>query len=306
MVIPSACSTEVMASQATFPIPTRYRTNTNTLPSTPTTTNTWVPSSTPTVGPPPDIELRNVAIYPEFSDFNSIGQKYTILGRIRNNTDQTMVFHDRMPIFYFTFEIWEFDEWYAKNYRHVIYTTEVEQSEAYGRHVNCILYPGNEGVFMYETGFTDENYIVNEFVPERDGPLGLWYTYEGIYDVNPDLPLDYHPPAENLIYEIKNGIITFDYDIMVPNPKNPGYIQIISYVLLFNKEGKIINILKKNIIHLGGLELGKPFNVHGTTDTSISDSHNRFFETIKLTNDMIEQVDHIEVLNEFETAFTCG
>jgi hypothetical protein len=306
IIILTACGTEVFASQATLPYQTRYRTNTKTLTYTPTLTNTWVPSSTPTIGPPPDMELNNVAIYPEFGDFNSPGQKYTMLGRVKNNTDQIMIFYERTPIFQFTFESWEFDEFYARNFRHIIYTTEVEQSESYYRYINCFLYPGEEGLFMYETGFTEEKYIVNEFVPEHNGPLGLWYKYEGIYSVDPDLPLDYHPQAENLVFETKNGILNFDYDVQVPNPDSWGYTQLISYIVLVDRQAKIINVLRKDIVEFGGFEHGKLFHVHGTTATSSTDGQHRFVQTRKLTQEMIEQVDHIEVLNEFEAAFTCG
>ncbi len=78
---------QVVDLQATIPQPTTAAvTMTEVMTSTPTATNTWIPSSTPTIGPPPDLELKNVIIYPEHGDFEQAGQKYNLFGRVRNNT----------------------------------------------------------------------------------------------------------------------------------------------------------------------------------------------------------------------------
>jgi hypothetical protein len=306
MLSPTSCGTEVMASQATIPNSTTVRTKTLLQTSTSTATKTWLPSTTPTMGPPPDVELVNISVFPEFGDFNNTGQDYTLLGRVRNNTDQIMVFPFQTRIFNFTFEIWEYDFGYAKNYLHQNYSEDIEQYSDYNRRINCFLYPGDEGVFMYTTKPFYADHILRDYSQSHDGPLGIWYTYEGFYNVNPDIPLDYHPSAENLVFEIKNGILNFDFDVYVPDPKKRGFALLISYLILFDKEGKIINILKKDIFEFGGVKKGDTFHVHGTTATSMSDRQNRFVHTIKMTNEMIERIDHIEVFSEFETDSTCG
>jgi len=305
LLLPTACGTEVIASQATIPNPTTAKTKTKTMTSTPTSTNTWIPSSTPTIGPPPDLEIKNVTIYQKYGEnFDTVGNTYYLLGRIRNNTDQTIVLYDESIVFKFTFEVWEFDSFYQKNYRHAIYLKEAKQRTGIDRIVNCILYPGDEGVLMYKTESLAKEYIIEEVFPQRDGPLGLWFSYKGNYSAEPDLRLDYHPKTENLAFEINKGELIFDYDLLVPNIK-ANYAILLSYIILFDNNGQIINILEKNVGELGGAALGKQFHIHGTTATPITDRPNYFRPKVDLNRKMIGQIDHIEVINEFVTGDAC-
>jgi hypothetical protein len=307
-LLPTACGSEVIALQATNPqatIPqaTTPNTLTNVLTRTSTSTNTWIPSKTPTIGPPPDMELKNVMIYNETGGFEHLGQFYTFLGRIRNNTDRTMVIHDRTIVFKFMFEFWEYDT-YFKYYWHVTFSNEAEQRPEYSRIVNCILYPREEGVFMYIKASTNPEYIIDEHFPQPNGPLGASYTYESYPNYEPDLRSDLHPETQNLSFAIKDGALVFDYDVDVPNFESQ-YTRLTSYIILLNENGEIINILLKNIGQMGGVHLGITYHVHGTTATPREDQEKYFTPVRELSRKMIEQVDRLEILNEFEGDSTC-
>jgi hypothetical protein len=301
----AACAVQTLPMRATIPQSTNAMTPSAFMTRTPTPTNTWIPSSTPTIGPPPDLELTNITVYPQYGSFEHIGQKYTLLGQTRNNTDQIMVFHDRTPAFEFTFEVWEFDAWNEKVYRHIKYSEEKKQGYDYSRIMNCILYPGEEGIFMGYTYSLSDNYIIYEKPQNHDGPLGFWITsYEAIYKEEPNLRLDYHPKTENLSFKIEKEDLVFDYDVKIPNIE--AYTsRIISYIVLLDKDGKIINILKKSLGELGGVDIGITYHVHGTTATPISERDKYFRPQVELTQEMIENIAQLEILNEFEESFTC-
>ena len=82
--------------------------------------------------------------------------------------------------------------------------------------MNCILYPGDEGIVYYQTssGRHQDDYLIDETRKEYSGPLGIWYTYESFYYNEPDISLNYHPGTENLVFTKENGELIFDYDIV--------------------------------------------------------------------------------------------
>jgi hypothetical protein len=307
ILLSSACAMQTLPMQATVPQPTAAVTHTPFLTRTPTSTKTWVPSSTPTIGPPPDLELKDVAIYP--TTFMEAGQDYYLMGRVKNNTKEIMTFSDDDLIFSFIFDVWYYNsDIYAKDYEHVRYKDDARLGSGYGRHMNCILYPGDEGVFYYMTQSLQNvnDYLVYETMPEYSGPLGIWYTYQSYYHADPQLPMHYHPGMENLQYSKENGVITFDYDVVnIPNLLDIShYSELNSWLILLDKEGNIINILKKLLGELPGLKYGGSFHVHSSTASSPG-AYDYFRPFMEITPDMIEQTEHLEVFNEFEEGNTC-
>jgi hypothetical protein len=271
-----------------------------------TQTVTPPPTFTPTSGPPPDLELKDVAIYP--TTFMEASQDYYLMGRVKNNTKKIMVLSEDDLIFSFTFDVWYYNsDIYAKDYEHVRYKDDVKLGSDRWRQMNCILYPGDEGVFYYMTySGRYKDYIVYETMPDYSGPLGIWYTYQSYYHTDPELPLHYHPGMENLQYSKENGVITFDYDVVnIPNLLDiSNYSELNSWLILLDKEGNIINILKKLLGEMPGLKYGGSFHVHSST-AATPGAYDYFRPFMEITPEMIEQTDHLEVFNEFEESNIC-
>ena len=305
LILPTACGMEAIPLQSTIPNSTKAVSKTIAVTSTLTSTNTWIPSSTPTVGPPPDLELKDITVYPQAGNYEHVGQKYSLLGRTRNNTNKIMVFSDRSLVFKFTFEFWEYNSSSAKNYQHVIFTREAEQSRDYFQIVNCILYPGDEGVFMYDTYSSSKEYILYENFQIMMGRLGFGFptrvsiTRNRIYDW-------ITIPKRKIWYiQLKKARLFLIYDVNLPKKEVNGYSRVVSYLILLDKEGEILNILSKDIIEMGGVKYGKPYHVHGTTATSVSDREKYFRPKLNMTQEMIDNFDHLDVLIEFQEKSTC-
>jgi hypothetical protein len=313
----TACGAEAIPTQAadpqvTIPQPTTVVTKTDLMTDTPTATNTWIPSSTPTIGPPPDLELKNVIIYPEHGDFDQVFQKYYLFGRVRNNTQSTIVISDDDMIFRFQFEVWEHNIDFEE-FRHLKYSEEVTQGIDQWRIMNCILYPGDEGIVYYQTrsGGHQNDYLINETRTEYSGPLGIWYAYESFYYNEPDIPLNYHPGTENLVFTKENGELIIDYDIVdIPDLLDTNHIaQAYTWVIMYDKEGQIINVLQKRLATIPGFKFGKPFHIHGRTGSG-GEKHEQFYppnisNSLELTPEMIERTNHLEIINEFEENNMC-
>jgi hypothetical protein len=283
-------------------------------PETPTAaltrTVTPPPTYTPYSGPTPDLELKDVAIYP--TTFTESGQEYFLMGRVKNNTNEIMTFSPHDVIFSFTFDVWEYNsDIFAKQFEHVRYKEEIEKREGYSSRMNCILYPGEEGIFNYTTYSNKSvaDYLVYETMKEYSGPLGVWYTYESNYYTVPELPLYYHPGTENLVFTKENGALIFDYDIVnIPDLlKMSNVSQVNSWVILMDKDGKILNILKKWMAQIPDFKYayGGSFHVHSRTNIS-PDANEYFHPFMEITPEMIEQTDRLEVLNEFQEHDTCS
>jgi hypothetical protein len=52
--------------------------------------------------------LLNVTVYP--NTYNVVGQSYALMGRIRNNTNTTMLLYDDKKAFNFHIEPWEYGQ----------------------------------------------------------------------------------------------------------------------------------------------------------------------------------------------------
>jgi hypothetical protein len=278
---------------------------------TPTPFDTSIQTITPTIGPPPDLELTNISITP--TTFDQWGQTYYLLGRIRNNTDKTMLLHGPDPLFFrFEFEVWEYEAdraMFDKNlYTHVKYIDEAGLTNIKGQKIlNCILYPGEEGIFNYFTNSNPdaEKLIFDERFENYSGPLGIWYTYESFFDTRADLPLNLHPKAENITFIRDQAQLKFEYDIIGTPEKimDVNYAVLNTWVILYDKNGKIINILYKILNNLEGFSWGKIIHVRGNSiDTAFNYRFERPFE---LTQEMIDAVDHLEIINEFEEGNIC-
>lgn len=302
----TACSvgpgTASTGSQGATPFLTEQPTLTQTITITPTITPTM--TNTPTISPPPDLELMDVKIYPE--TYNIIGQTYTLLGRVRNNTNMIMIFREEDLIFKFVFEVWEFDSLGKPSYRHAKYSEEIKLGTDMGRKMNCILYPGDEGVLFYNTRSVSKVYILHEDRDKYEGSLGFWYTYESFYHTQPDLPLYYHPIAENLTYEKKDGELAVDFDVSIHKLLREGVYgsSIYSWIILYDENGNNINILKKRLNEMSGLVYGGTFHFHSST--AASDYSQEYMRpAVEMTSEMIERTDHIDVFIEFEEGSTC-
>jgi hypothetical protein len=272
-----------------------------------TQTVTPPPTYTPYSGTPPDLELKDVSIYP--TTFTETGQRYFLLGRVKNNTNEIMTFSPQDIIFSFTFDVWEYNsDIFAKQFEHVRYKDDVEIQEGYSSRMNCILYPGEEGVFNYSTlsNKSVADYLVYETLKEYSGPLGVWYSYESYYHTDPKLPLYYHPGTENLEFSKENGVLTFDYDIVnIPDLLDMSHTSLVYTWLIFkNKSGKIINILKKDLGEMPELKYGGSFHVHSSTAT-LPSAYEHFHPFLEITPEMIEQTNQLEVFNEFQEHLTC-
>jgi hypothetical protein len=279
-------------------------------PETPTAaltrTVTPPPTYTPYSGPTPGLELKDVAIYP--TTFTESGQEYFLMGRVKNNTNEIMTFSPHDAIFSFTFDVWEYNsDLVAQEYRHVVYKVDNEIDQGYLSKMNCILYPGETGIFNSRTRSNRSDYLLYETMKEYSGPLGVWYTYESNYYTVPELPLYYHPGTENLVFTKENGALIFDYDIVnIPNLlQRSNESQVYSWLILLDKEGRIINIMKKRLAEMPGLEYGGSFHIHSSTDVSPR-AYEYFHPFMEITPEMIEQTDRLEVLNEFQEHDTCS
>jgi hypothetical protein len=294
--------------QVLTPLPsyTRAKPTSTPIPPTVTSTNTWIPSSTPTVGPPPDLELMNVSIIPT-GDTADLKTDFYLLGRVRNNTDQIMWFNYKDVPIKFTFERWGYDSGMGE-YFHDIYgdAPKMSYDPDYYRIMNCFLYPGDIGVIMFKTPAESTSRDFH-WVEQHDGPSGLWLlSYESFYKVKPDLRLDWHPKAENLEYSIKDGALEFTFDIYVPESERGVYSFLKSWTILMDKDGEIINILYKNLDQMGGMTGGTTYHVHATTATPQSDRMNYLIPKMKITPEMIDQIDSIEIFAEEEDGDICS
>jgi hypothetical protein len=273
---------------------------------TPTVTATSTITSTPT--PPPDLELTNVTISPD--DYNVVGQEHVLMGRIRNNTNTTMLLFSEKKAFSFNIEMWEYDLHVKYNrdqaYYHSISQYDIEVGSDQ-KTMNCILYPGEEGVIVF--GFNDATMSSTfEQKTTYSGPLGVWYTYQSYYDTKPNIPTGYHNKAENVTFQKKYGGIVFDFDLqLLDKVLYPDfYVDQPTWVMLYDKDGKIIDILYMDMAHYyPGFSKGRLLHVHSPTSDAITDKA-YFKAAVPVTSEMADQVDHIEVFSELEEQPICS
>ena len=289
--------------------PSKTQTARLTLSLSPTDTKTLTPTITPTIGPPPDLEFVNPMAYPEHK--NAVGDDYYILGRIRNNTDQIMVFFWDDIVFRFSLEAWQRNTDGTGYFYHSKYIDEAVRSGESTKTMNCILYPGDEGVYYYHTRSNRKEYILWEDKESYDGALGLSIlSYESFYRTNPELPPNLHLAIENTKFQKVNGDLDYEFDVLkIPQKMSDNSYDatlIYTWVILYDSQERIINILFRDIGGIPGLKRGEDFHIHGNTSASYSDKEKYFRPVRDITSDMVDNVTRIEVLTEYTEGDMCS
>jgi hypothetical protein len=279
-------------------------------------TGTYVPADTNTPGPPPDLEVINATI------------KDTVffLAEIRNNTDKPIILPGREAAFEFIFEKWAKASGKYYHYEYKPYEVTPGVDAIYKR-TNCFLYPGEIGVIAFL--FNPHRKSEEEASSMPYGPGYRLVSYQGHYRRMEDLKKksrfeDYpeklydgfHPPAENLAFSIQGSeiFLNFDVGIYVPDYVALAGTQIPSWVVLYDKQGGIINILlsdpdwctgymcfKENTYHLYGVGSDGWSQAWVTPGAMAS-----YWEPMThLTAEDLQRVDHIRVLTEIEDDVLC-
>jgi hypothetical protein len=315
----SACSVVPDTTQATektflglsqVPKNTKTPSLTFTLTITPTPTVTATATITPTPTPPPDLELTNVTLVP--NTFNSVGKGYQLMGRIRNNTNTTMILLGDSTPFIFTVETWEYDKqmkiFQDPEYFHIIFKEVIQVGWDY-RVMNCILYPGEEGVIAIGIGpFAGASErTLYEYTKDYKGPLGIWYSYQSFYDTKSNLPAGFHYKAENVTMQKEDWGIIFDFDLNILNNHlyHGLYYDNPTWVIIYDKDGKIIDIFYKDLTLYPGYDIGKLFHVHFSTAYAIQNPE-YFKPFMEVTPEITARADHIEVFSELNESPVCS
>lgn len=273
---------------------------------TDTPTQTYTPSITPTATKVPDLEIFNDRLI-DLS--NTVGGVY-FFSRMRNNTDTTMVLPSREYAFTFNFEDFEpFGDFVIWHDTFGPYGLKPGMLD-HGLNSNCILYPHENGVIWFRLSLLDElpDYTSNrEELPKYDGPLGITYTYSSTYTSNPDLPDKYHPRAENIQYVINDGNIYFEYDINVPAPKNMENERgmVMGFLIMYDSEENILNILYTDIYSYLPYRTGFDREVHMQGQSPLGDVPVRWSHFMKIDEEMLNKVDHVEMLFEVQYEGIC-
>lgn len=274
---------------------------------TPTPSQTLPPTITPTSTRIPDLEIFNDIIIENTKPTTGT----VFFGKIRNNTDTTMILPARENAFIFNFERYQL---YGEKFSHDILGPFGLKPGVYGKdgpNSNCILYPHEEGAIFFTLFRSLEQlpgFVSNrEEIESYDGPLGFTYTYSGTYTSAPELPSKYHPKPENVTYEIKNGNIYFEYDINVPAPMDKEHEKgmVLGFLIMYDSDGKIVNVLFTDIRSY--LPLPNRYDhivhMHGQSPDGDVPEHWQWY--ILLTEDQLKVIDHIELLFEVQYEGIC-
>jgi hypothetical protein len=160
------------------------------------------------------------------------------------------------------------------------------------------------------------------------GSKGLYRRWEDIKDkywffskYPAKLDERYHPQAENISYHFENApfgdgsaiLLIFDTDIYYPSYTRGFHPS--SWIILYDKEGRIRNILNNNITFCDYYNCLVPgrYHVYGFGGDYIlskmwvtPDVINQWWKpVIKLTTEDINIVDHIRVFNEIQDDDLC-
>jgi hypothetical protein len=147
--------------------------------------------------------------------------------------------------------------------------------------------------------------LLSDRLEDYSGPLGIWYTYESFYDTRPDFPRNLHPKAENIKFIRDQAQLKFEHDIVgIPDTvTHSNSADLNTWIILYDKNEKILNILYKMLNIFEGINWSNNFHVRGNSvDTAFN---YRFERPLPITQEMIDAVDHVEVLNEFEEGSIC-
>ncbi|MBN1438042.1 MAG: hypothetical protein JW929_01425 [Anaerolineales bacterium] len=269
-----------------------------------TETHTYTPSITPTATKIPDLEIVDGRLI-DWSD--TVGGVY-FMGRLRNNTDTPMV----LPVDEYAF-IFQFEKYrtFGDIFLH-------DTIGPYGLkplimdlpRSNCILYPKEEGVILFDWSSFEEmdGFLANrEEVKKYTGPLGMTFSYQSFYIPSMDLLEKYHPKAENVEYHVEGATIYFEFDIYIPAPqeKKKGKNNVFGYLMMFDKDGEMINMLYENIWY--DLPYNNPYDnlVHLEGHGSGEGVMYGWRHLLTITKEDLNKVDHIEMFFESQFDSVC-
>jgi hypothetical protein len=287
---------------------------------TPTPTVTPTPTITFTPTPPPDLEFTEMSILPD--TYDEVRQDYLIMGRMRNNTNTIMQFRGKFVAFRFNFEIWDWDKYNKEsgpNYHHAKFHYDIAATNEgfIGRdlrNINCILFPGEEGIIYFDINYTSfykkaEKEGISEYVDFYDGPVGLWYTYESFYETDPTIPRAYRIEAQNVQFIKLTTVMSFSFDVDLTQKHifhYAGYTHS-AWVIVYDKDQKIINILYSDISRFPRYDGEHAVHIEGDTMNVTHGGYaTHFSPATKMTPEMIERADRIEVMTEIEEPQVCS
>jgi hypothetical protein len=308
--------------------PTRTEAPPPTVTPTATEIPTVVPVVTPSPGPKPELELVNVTIV------NDMPWAFIFMGEIKNNTDEPMIFNEREFGLHLTFERW----WEWANVYHGLMEVNLRPLNSMFQVMNCIIYPGETGVVAFNTRAVCPN---NTYCPRTEEiitePLHQEGTrligYEAFYrrwaDLKRQYPFDreyngypeelyegYHPAVENISYRMEGERIVLEFDVDIIFPAY-GHHDTASWMILYDAEGKIINILFADPIYCEGVGcfISRTYHLFGIGSnlyidrrpTVAPDVFTDWWKPImELTEEQLQLVDHIRVLNELQNFSMCS
>jgi hypothetical protein len=318
--VPTMTAWEIRGQTATYR-PTKTATPTITPTPTMTPVPTIIPMVSPSPGPAPDLEVLNVTISDGW-----------VMGEIRNNTDEPMILPGMETALQIMFEKW-IDS--GPGSRWHFYYSPIEVKPV-NEDMNCILYPHETGVLASAPGGKLDRKEKADIAPFGEGYRIL--SYEGFYRRweefkkltyffnHPDNLADfYHPRVENLKYEIEISdvilnsasiLINFDVDITIPS-YGVGY-DFPVWVVLYDKEGEITNILYKSTVQLCNepscLVTGR-YHIYGAgcnremclfANWVAPDQIMEWFRPmVRITPEDMRRVDHIRAFMEMQDTDIC-
>jgi hypothetical protein len=328
--LPTARARTMTAEWLSQPSETPPPADTATPTVTPTATEipTVQPMVTPSPGPAPDLEIMNVNIY------NDKSNQSIFMGEIRNNTSEAMIFPAKEARLRLNIEEWE--SWGYRYYYH-LYDVNIQPYESYFyRRMPCILYPGETGVLTFnlgqvcieshgcEGGIIDElstppkqlGYRLNGYkaFPRR------WEDLKGISPFTEYYPVQLddriNTQALNLTYRIQGLEIIVEFDVDAYVPIYAGVMNPSAWIVLFGKQGDILDILTGFPTYCEGVGCfdSKRYHLYGVGNNSGVLTNKSatpgvyidwFHPVVKLTPEILQQVDHIQVFNEIGDGNLC-
>ncbi|MBN1438550.1 MAG: hypothetical protein JW929_03995 [Anaerolineales bacterium] len=233
---------------------------------TPTPTAMEIPTVEPVVtaspGPAPDLELLNVT----FAE----GPLGTIfMAEMRNNTSEAMIFPGMEWALRLGVEGW----WESRGYYFHILEDVYVKPGSDDKRMNCVLYPGEVGVIAFDLSnycSGGQSNCPGEWGELDTPPPHLGYrinNYEAFYlrwdeiyeklswrGYSPTIYEGYHPLPEKVKYEIRGSImaIRFDSKNIPPGVEYQPFYTFPSWIILYDIEGKIINVLYEKLRYATG------------------------------------------------------
>jgi hypothetical protein len=177
-----------------------------------------------------------------------------------------------------------------------------------------VLYPGETGAIAflaYGYGQKPEGYYrKSERSPSLPPQLGLFYRYETNYILDPDLEKIFHPEAENVTFKVTNHHLEFEFDMEVPFAEPLDLIKqrinFPAWVKVYDAQGRLMDVINKNLDLVDFLELNSRNHVYGFTklngDPNFRDYQDRdhlWLNYIDIQPEDEALISRIEVLVEF-------